>query len=222
MSYRFRRDKDLRRLRPVKSARAFVLIVCEGEKTEPLYFKSLRSKLGLNTVEVEVEGDKSGSAPISVVDRAIILKKARAKSRGPLWFPYDVVWCVMDVDQHESLARALNKALANKLRVALTNPCFEYWYLLHFSNTNRLFQYNKHVHEELTKHISKYEKNSDKTFKIVHPHTKTAVERADQFEKNRVYPKDTNNKEDLTNFNSSTNVHLVVKLLYQIAGKEIE
>lgn len=222
MTSKFRRDRDLRRARPVKRRRGFVLIVCEGEKTEPLYFKSLRSKLGLNTVEVEVEGDKSGSAPISVVDRAIILKKARAKSRGPLRFPYDVVWCVMDVDQHESLARALNKALANKLRVALTNPCFEYWYLLHYMNTNQMFAINDHVLKALNQQINNYKKGSNKTFKIVHPHTKIAVERADQFEKNRVYPENTNNKEDLTNFNSSTNVHLVVKQLYQIAGREIE
>lgn len=222
MTSKFRRDKDLRRRKPVKSARAFVLIVCEGGKTEPLYFKSLRSKLGLNTVEVEIEGDKSGSAPISVVDRAIKLKLARAGSKGPLEFPYDVVWCVMDVDTHETLAQALDKAGANRLKVALTNPCFEYWYLLHFENTSPLFQYNKHVHKALRKHIPQYEKNSDKTFNIVHPHTKTAVERAEQFENNRVYPDNTSNKEDLTNFNSSTNVHLVVKHLYQIAGKEIE
>ena len=219
MTFKFRRDKDLRRRRPVKRPRETVLIVCEGEKTEPLYFKFLRIELGLSTVEVEVEGDKCGSAPINVVDRAIKLKHERARSRSQLEFPYDVVWCVIDVEAphpHESLARALDKAQGNRLKVALTNPCFEYWYLLHFRKTDRLFELNEHVLSELKSYIANYEKGSDETFEIVHPLTKTAVDRAEQFKKNKEYDV------DLTDFNSSTNVHLVVKHLYQIADKEIE
>ena len=48
------------------SSRTRVLIVCEGEKTEPSYFKFLRKKLDLTAADIVVSGE-SDSAPGSVV-----------------------------------------------------------------------------------------------------------------------------------------------------------
>ncbi|MBN1554064.1 MAG: RloB domain-containing protein [Phycisphaerae bacterium] len=60
-----------------------VLIVCEGEKTEPQYFTLFGEKEGLigrrSFVEVEVVGKKCGSAPISVVNFALAHREERAK-----------------------------------------------------------------------------------------------------------------------------------------------
>lgn len=49
---------------------------------------------------------------------------------------YDQVWCVFDVDEHQRLRPAVELATNAKIRIALSNPCFELWLVLHFSIHN--------------------------------------------------------------------------------------
>jgi hypothetical protein len=56
-----------------------VLIVCEGEKTEPYYLKGLRKSLGLNPANVVIADKKSGLDP-----------KGSAKRRHRLIHLYEV------------------------------------------------------------------------------------------------------------------------------------
>ncbi len=44
-----------------------ILIVCEGEKTEPLYFAALRRALGLHPANVVIADKKRGLDPASLV-----------------------------------------------------------------------------------------------------------------------------------------------------------
>lgn len=46
-----------------------VLIVCEGEKTEPYYFEEMRVYLDLDSANVAIDGS-CGSSPKSVVEHA--------------------------------------------------------------------------------------------------------------------------------------------------------
>ena len=61
-----RRAASLRRARAKRYPYDTVLIVCEGEKTEPYYFKELRDDLQLNTANIEITGDTGGSSPGNV------------------------------------------------------------------------------------------------------------------------------------------------------------
>lgn len=45
---------------------------------------------------------------------------------------YDEVWCVFDVDEHHALDETRTKARDNGVRLAVSNPCIELWFLLHF------------------------------------------------------------------------------------------
>ena len=79
-------SEDLHHKRKAKAARALkrrasrrssydkVLIVCEGEKTEPNYFNELVHYYKLNTANVEIDGS-CGSSPRSVLKRAEKLAK---------------------------------------------------------------------------------------------------------------------------------------------------
>jgi hypothetical protein len=48
--------------------------------------------------------------------------------------PYDEVWCLVDVDDHESLSEACALATTNGVRVAVSNPAFEIWVLWHYKD----------------------------------------------------------------------------------------
>ena len=58
--------------------------------------------------------------------------------------PYDNVFCVIDRDRHTSFDTAIVQINSfrnkhTKLHSIISNPCFEYWILLHFIYTTKLF-----------------------------------------------------------------------------------
>ena len=118
------------RLYETRIEREYILIVCEGIKTEPNYFVALRKELPKNTVEVSIHGE--GANTLSLVDRAQQIKKSR-ENRD---FQFDQVWVVFDRDSFEAsdFDNAINKAESHGMKCAWSNEAFELWYILHFEN----------------------------------------------------------------------------------------
>ena len=100
------------------------LIVCEGEQTEPNYFRSFR--VPKEVVDVHGVGDNTKS----LVEKAITLRDAAKETDNP----YDQVWCVFDRDSFPAkhVNEALRLAISAGIHTALSNEAFEIWYLLHF------------------------------------------------------------------------------------------
>ncbi len=103
-----------------------ILIVCEGENTEPSYFNLFR----LSSATIKPVGE--GYNTVSLVKRAIQLA-----SEGN----YEQVWCVFDADpkpdnpMHSSNFNiAISIAESKGFGVAYSNQAFEYWIILHFSD----------------------------------------------------------------------------------------
>jgi len=125
-----------------------VLIVCEGEKTEPYYFEDMRVCLDLGSTNIKVDGS-CGSSPVSIVAYAKeLFDNERVKSGN-----YDRVFCVFDRDQHETFHEALssidsiNKQLKeqgysknNIFATIRSIPAFEYWFLLHFTPSTKPYE----------------------------------------------------------------------------------
>lgn len=110
---------------------ARVVIVTEGTRTEPEYFKIFVRIHGARTVEVVPIG--LGGDPKKVVQRAIVeLKKLRKDPLGGK----DSVWAVYDRDERSRLAEAKDMALANGVGLAVSNPCFELWGVFHYHDLN--------------------------------------------------------------------------------------
>jgi hypothetical protein len=215
MVSRKQRTIDFRRRKASKEPRKSILIVSEGSKTEPLYFNSLKSNLRLAMVEVKIVGE--GAAPITVVDRAIELREERKRlaKKSITKAAYEVVYCVIDVEApipHESLARAIDKAKGNKLDVILSNPCFEYWYILHFRKTSAPFSTSQDVKSALRREHSAYSEGDTTIFNVVYPKTSDAIKRSKE-----VLEEQHNNAEDLRNCNPSTHVHKIVEYLQNIS-----
>lgn len=112
--------------REPKIVRCSILIVCEGTKTEPNYFKAFAErKQGIIVYDIEIKGLGHGTK--GVVEKAIELKNKNN---------YDRVWAVFDKDDFP--AKDFNEAIAlgqrNGIEVAWSNEAFELWYLYHFQN----------------------------------------------------------------------------------------
>lgn len=41
---------------------------------------------------------------------------------------------MFDIDEHPNVAQAIDKAHANGIRLAVSNPCLELWFILHFED----------------------------------------------------------------------------------------
>lgn len=98
-----------------------ILIVCEGQNTEPSYFRQFR----LSSAIVVPVGE--GRNTISLVNRTIQLAKIGN---------YDQLWCVFDRDdfKESDFNGAISLAEANNFGVAYSNQAFEYWIILHFED----------------------------------------------------------------------------------------
>jgi hypothetical protein len=128
-----RPPRRFQRRSPFGGLRRHILIVCEGKVTEVGYFEACR--LAFRNASVKVDIDRRDGAPRTLVQRAIRLRKEaeiRAVKRGDDFFRYDEVWCVFDVDDRPDLAPLRQEAEQNGISLAISNPCFELWALLHF------------------------------------------------------------------------------------------
>lgn len=130
---RLKRQEQKRR-EGVRMQRQYFLIVCEGAKTEPLYFEAFRADLPKGVLEntnLEIEGE--GKNTLSLIEEVMEIRRRREKAVGR---HYDQVWAVFDSDSFpaQNFNNAIFKARdANpEIRCAWSNEAFELWYLLHF------------------------------------------------------------------------------------------
>ena len=148
-----RQKRKIAKTQKGKKISCRILIVCEGTKTEPNYFRQFR--IGENSHFVyDIECYGGGCDTIRVVDIAIEKKCAADKTT-----PYDSVWAVFDRDSFpkEHFNNAIKKAKAHGIEVAWSNEAFELWYLYHFS-----FRINATKRDEYASIISNAVNNSGK------------------------------------------------------------
>jgi hypothetical protein len=149
---------DFRRQPPFREPRRRILVVCEGKVTEPKYFQALRLLFHNRALDIVIN-DEAG-VPKTLVERAVKLKKEaarKAKRQNVPFLAYDEVWCVFDVDEHPLLPEAKQQARDNDISLAISNPCFELWALLHFRDQTAAETRQK-VRSLLKSHIPRYDK----------------------------------------------------------------
>ena len=110
-----------------------ILIVSEGEKTEPLYFNGLRNYINnkygkygdgiQNKPIIQTEGE--GKSTVNLVREAQKLEKRGNRK-------YNQVWIVFDKDDFSDFDDAIRLAESLGYHAAWNNRSFEYWIFLHF------------------------------------------------------------------------------------------
>ncbi len=103
------------------------LVVCEGEGTEPNYFKELVKDRYSEVRSEEIIGE--GRSTCALVKKTEEIKSKLERQRQ---LKFDRVWVVFDKDDFNDFNEAISLAIAKGFDAAWSNEAFELWYLLHF------------------------------------------------------------------------------------------
>lgn len=191
-----RGNRDKKRI--PRQERKVILIVCEkNNRTERIYFKQFRNR---NTaVNIDIPHTKV-TKPGKLVEFAIE-KSNRAE--------YDSTWCVFDVDDtntNNDIRQAKKLADRHNIQIALSNPSFEFWYLLHYVDYRKILT-NPELINELHRFLPNYSKTDESIFYTIQPGQNCAVSRANKINDyhiangNEIYSRESN---------PSTQVHKLV------------
>lgn len=160
-----------------------LLIAAEGKnKTETIYFRNFqRDNVSVKTIP----GNET--SPVQLAERLIIETNNLELQAD------DLAVCLVDSDFDSSkdvqLKRAdqkLQKASRNRcgLRLIVSSPCFEKWYLCHFSSSSRNYNSSKDLLKELVSWIPNYKKSDNVYPQYLKGKTRTAISNAKKLEEN--------------------------------------
>lgn len=140
--YRKKADTDIRSFRRPSASRSdpgsAILIVTEGVNTEPAYFDRIKEQFAAPTVELVSHGAGRGD-PRALADEALRLRENRRRRMRDRKLgihrlaDFDEIWIVFDTDvltpqkRNDGMAYARSKGI----HMAPSEPCFEFWLLLH-------------------------------------------------------------------------------------------
>jgi hypothetical protein len=206
---------EKKRKEKTREVRVYFLIVCEGEKTEPNYFKSFKKNVKSFVYTIDTFGEATNT-------KDLVRKTIAARDKSSQ--QYDSVWAVFDKDSFSpnNFNSAISLAEANDVKVGWTNEAFELWYLLHFQYRNTAMSrtdYKSAIEEEVNAKmvaISKskktqkfvYEKNSKNMYAVLEKYgnQQQAIKNAEKLIENH----------NCTNYsihNPCTRIHLLVQEL---------
>jgi hypothetical protein len=144
-----------------RDPKPIILVVSEGDVTEPEYLRGVQRACRNPRVEIRVA--KEHGVPMTLVKIAKQHREeanARAAREKDDNLAYDSVWCVFDIDDHPAVGKAKEMARANSIRLAISNPCIELWLLLHFRD-NPGMQSRVIMKKRLQSHVPEYDKHVD-------------------------------------------------------------
>lgn len=118
--------------------------VCEDSKSSQNYIKGFSSYfcLGLETMS------SNGTSAKNVVKTA----KVKAKFFHDNFIPYKM-YCIFDKDDDDIsvIKNAIKDCEDKNFKYGYSNPCYEYWLLLHYKRSNKVFTSAKECGTECVK-----------------------------------------------------------------------
>ena len=192
------------------------LIVTEGERTEPLYFKGLqkliKEKIGgmidvVETPVIDIHGEGSTTEKLIEITERIV-KEAT--------IIYQNIWVVFDKDDFEDFDQAILDGANKGYKIAWSNQSFEYWLYLHFYYSDSALhrsEWNKKLNDVFTQyHLGdgSYQKNYEDIYHMVNiaDGVNTAIKHAKR--RMALFRKDVDKP---SGYDPGTMVHLLVQEL---------
>jgi len=210
-----RKKSDLKRSPPKSLPKRQFFIYCEGQNTEPQYFKDLAQHVDQTIVKIVPIG--AAGVPKTLAEKAAgkarELRKEGKKRKANSYERLDQVWAVFDCDDHPNVSEALQICEDSGAGIGYSNPCFELWLLLHYCEYKRSEHRHK-VQSDLKLHCSGYDRKHSKIAVIDDFETrlKAAEARAERLCQDR-------EAEDTPHGNPSTTVYLLTKAIREAAAE---
>lgn len=198
-----RTRRSFERPEGIRSAK-LIVVASEGRKTESIYFEALRDTIALSNVIIEVlKRDDNHSSPDNVLAQLKDFKSQYSLEDD------DELWMVIDRDKwtEKMLSDVARQCGQDKyLHIALSNPCFELWLLLHLEDVSAMNEEDKTklrenkreskngvpwLKKRLRKRMGAYQESSYDTAVLL-PHLQSARNRAEQLDvrKKHRWPQD--------------------------------
>ena len=166
-----KKGRQFTRPKPTRRIKKMFVVAVEGTITEVIYFNIFNNKQSVIAVKILKKGH--GSAP----DYVLRSMKKHIAEEGLK--KNDEAWLVVDKNgwSDEQLTQLHNWSKKNaSYNLALSNPKFECWLLLHFEKGN-LVKSSNHCSERLCRYLPDYDKKFDPR-KITREMIDNAVSRA--------------------------------------------
>lgn len=197
------REELFRQSNTIEKERIIVLAF-EGNDTEEIYFEEFKDSKSFNNELIYLHllkrtKDDTNSAPNHV------FKKLKKEAKEEYSFnENDELWMIIDTDRWKNIPEIIEecKKLKNMF-VAVSNPCFEFWLLLHIkeiseysSDELKLILENKkitnkknYIDTKLAEILGSYNKSNPKPENFI-PYLKRAVQQAKDLDTEKEeYPK---------------------------------
>jgi hypothetical protein len=194
-----KRDQ-LKRRRPTRQVNPTFLIVCEGEVTEKNYLTDLKCHYRIPITLRFIPG----GVPLTLVQKAVEQKRKKVRD-------FDQIWVVCDVDSHPNIPAAKVQARDNGIPMAISNPCFELWALLHFQDQNAYID-RVPLRELCKEHMPGYVKNL--VFERLLSGLPMALQRAERLRAR-------NERNETEGGNPSTDADLLILEIREAAGAPV-
>lgn len=117
-----------------------IFICTEGSVTEPRYFNDFIEYFRISQAHVKlIPREDSLSSPSQIIEK--VNQFIRGLRNNKKIFPNDEFWLVLDTDSWgPNLHETIDDAVRRKYKHAISNPCFEIWFLLHYKTSEEIKQ----------------------------------------------------------------------------------
>jgi RloB-like protein len=123
------------RISNVTDREKLFLLAYEGNETEPTYFEALKKNYRFDRDRIEIVSLRRNSTDTKSAPKHVFENLQNIKEEYDLG-KNDELWMIIDRDRNgANIEKYSNKCKAeSNFYLALSNPCFEFWLLLHLKD----------------------------------------------------------------------------------------
>ena len=126
----------------------------------------------------------------------------------------DLAFCFMDMDcsrqKEKQVLEAVRKAKDSNVNIIVSNPCFELWYICHFTDSPKNYAGSKELVADISKYIKGYSKSRDGIYKDLKDKTEMAIATAKRLEERAL---SNGYKRYTAEFSPATDVYKIFSLI---------
>lgn len=158
-----------------------ILFAAEGHNaTETLYLRDLINNLN-GVVLRKAHGNETD--PVGMVENLIASMDTFGfdPDYGDLAFCF--VDFVHDKGKEQQIKEALELATRSNIHIIISNPCFELWYICHFTSSPKNYLKSKDLVNDMPLYIKGYNKSMEAIYPLIKNKTSEAIRNAEKLEK---------------------------------------